>query len=420
MAEVSCLRLREADEDDDRTDDVVAIDSVPYWSSDVDNFDALASDSEPPPSDLSASITAVHGKERDRTPDIDDVMELDSIMTVDPFDRENQASFIMDLLHQRVEQSSVGDDAVSVSPDPSSGVIEWNDGSGSGQFRLDLGLGLGFCIDLHGWDDHNDNDDHNNCGFMVADCGDEFYVSRRVSPESSASHGGGDRFSGVSRSGENEAVETTPIEVDEDFEWEQVDARVDEREVESVFFDADVDEELVASVSTAIPSSEEMGVNGVPATRNLEWEILLNIREYEAEQDLMNEDLSRDRELHHDDSPLEYEVMRFGQFTEIEAAIVGKPPASRTVIESLNSVVLSEEDVDSCNVVCAVCKDGMNVGEEAKELPCAHRYHGECIVPWLGIRNTCPVCRFELPTDDPEYESWRAQRGGHVHRRGIQ
>lgn len=62
---------------------------------------------------------------------------------------------------------------------------------------------------------------------------------------------------------------------------------------------------------------------------------------------------------------------------------------------------------------CAICKDEIVVAEEkVTRLPCKHYYHKECIVPWLGIRNTCPVCRYELPTDDLEYErKRRSQRG---------
>ncbi|URE22789.1 RING [Musa troglodytarum] len=108
-----------------------------------------------------------------------------------------------------------------------------------------------------------------------------------------------------------------------------------------------------------------------------------------------------------------YEVL-FGQFVEHDSNIKGSPPAAKSVIESLPSVLLTEEDVAQANALCAVCKDGILVGERVKQLPCSHLYHEDCILPWLGIRNTCPVCRFELPTDDPEYEKWKARRAGGV------
>ncbi|CAH8313267.1 unnamed protein product [Eruca vesicaria subsp. sativa] len=93
-----------------------------------------------------------------------------------------------------------------------------------------------------------------------------------------------------------------------------------------------------------------------------------------------------------------------GHIFDNEAGIRGNPPASKSVIEDLPVVEVALEEGD---MVCAVCKDEMVLEEEVKRLPCRHLYHGECITPWLGIRNTCPVCRFELPTDDLEYERHR-------------
>ncbi|XP_057427724.1 E3 ubiquitin-protein ligase SGR9, amyloplastic [Lotus japonicus] len=49
---------------------------------------------------------------------------------------------------------------------------------------------------------------------------------------------------------------------------------------------------------------------------------------------------------------------------------------------------------------CVICKEEMRVGRDVCELPCQHLFHWMCILPWLGKRNTCPCCRFRLPSDD--------------------
>ncbi|CAA0381083.1 putative transcription factor C2H2 family [Arabidopsis thaliana] len=101
-----------------------------------------------------------------------------------------------------------------------------------------------------------------------------------------------------------------------------------------------------------------------------------------------------------------------GQMFDDETGIRGNPPAAKSVIQDLPVVELAVEELDKGNNVCAVCKDEMLVEEKVRRLPCSHFYHGECIIPWLGIRNTCPVCRYELPTDDLEYERHKSSERG--------
>ncbi|KAL2945149.1 E3 ubiquitin-protein ligase SGR9 amyloplastic [Bienertia sinuspersici] len=51
-------------------------------------------------------------------------------------------------------------------------------------------------------------------------------------------------------------------------------------------------------------------------------------------------------------------------------------------------------------VECVICKEEMKEGRDVCELPCEHKFHWKCVLPWLSKRNTCPCCRFMLPTDD--------------------
>lgn len=37
------------------------------------------------------------------------------------------------------------------------------------------------------------------------------------------------------------------------------------------------------------------------------------------------------------------------------------------------------------------------------ELPCEHIFHFPCVAAWMAKHNTCPCCRFKLPTDNPLY-----------------
>lgn len=72
----------------------------------------------------------------------------------------------------------------------------------------------------------------------------------------------------------------------------------------------------------------------------------------------------------------------------------GPPPASKASIEALPAVQLLEEGE------CVICLDEWEIGATAKELPCKHKFHPNCIEKWLGIHGSCPICRHKMPVDD--------------------
>ncbi|KAJ7976528.1 E3 ubiquitin-protein ligase RING1-like [Quillaja saponaria] len=74
----------------------------------------------------------------------------------------------------------------------------------------------------------------------------------------------------------------------------------------------------------------------------------------------------------------------------------GPPPASRFSIDAMPTIKITQRHLRS-DSHCPVCKDKFELGSEARQMPCNHLYHSDCIIPWLVQHNSCPVCRQELP-----------------------
>lgn len=76
-------------------------------------------------------------------------------------------------------------------------------------------------------------------------------------------------------------------------------------------------------------------------------------------------------------------------------------PAARAAVVALRAVeVFNAAASNDGEVECVICKEEMNEGRDVCEMPCQHLFHWKCILPWLSKKNTCPFCRFQLPTDD--------------------
>ena len=51
------------------------------------------------------------------------------------------------------------------------------------------------------------------------------------------------------------------------------------------------------------------------------------------------------------------------------------------------------KNLDEESKKCSVCLTDFEDGEMIKFLPCTHRFHGDCIDPWLKDHSTCPLCK---------------------------
>ncbi|KAK4267871.1 hypothetical protein QN277_024597 [Acacia crassicarpa] len=63
---------------------------------------------------------------------------------------------------------------------------------------------------------------------------------------------------------------------------------------------------------------------------------------------------------------------------------------------------LKKMEIFSDNIktsTCSICLEAFDdeEGDDVLALPCDHFFHNDCIVGWLKIGHTCPLCRFQLP-----------------------
>lgn len=82
-------------------------------------------------------------------------------------------------------------------------------------------------------------------------------------------------------------------------------------------------------------------------------------------------------------------------------------PMSKEARDKLEEYEVTTKDLEN-KLSCAICQEGFKLGEKVIRLPClgdGHFFHNEVgddclgIMPWLEENNTCPVCRYEFPSE---------------------
>eukprot|EP00340_Litonotus_pictus_P004670 CAMPEP_0170527384 /NCGR_PEP_ID=MMETSP0209-20121228/12861_1 /TAXON_ID=665100 ORGANISM="Litonotus pictus, Strain P1" /NCGR_SAMPLE_ID=MMETSP0209 /ASSEMBLY_ACC=CAM_ASM_000301 /LENGTH=149 /DNA_ID=CAMNT_0010817873 /DNA_START=215 /DNA_END=661 /DNA_ORIENTATION=- len=102
----------------------------------------------------------------------------------------------------------------------------------------------------------------------------------------------------------------------------------------------------------------------------------------------------------------------------------GNPPAAKDEVEKLVKITVNKENQEEvCKMAgescCSVCKDDYEIESVLLKLPCSHFFHEGCLLPWLKERNSCPTCRFELKTDDSDYENRKNETRNQVRETAI-
>jgi len=80
----------------------------------------------------------------------------------------------------------------------------------------------------------------------------------------------------------------------------------------------------------------------------------------------------------------------------------GPPPASDNAISNLKNTKFHS---DHLSKECTICQDEYKNEETLLEMPCEHDFHEECLVNWLKLHNTCPICRKPVETNSENQET---------------
>lgn len=82
----------------------------------------------------------------------------------------------------------------------------------------------------------------------------------------------------------------------------------------------------------------------------------------------------------------------------LDETVENKKGASQREIDSCPTQIVTRGSVpsDTGDVAsCSICMEDFAEGNVLRSLPCAHRFHRDCVDKWLKQKATCPICQRE-------------------------
>lgn len=74
-----------------------------------------------------------------------------------------------------------------------------------------------------------------------------------------------------------------------------------------------------------------------------------------------------------------------------------EPINAEAVLSECRNEVYKAEGISNTTAECAICLEGLVANDDLLRLPCNHRFHSECVIPWIKSKHKCcPSCRDDI------------------------
>lgn len=84
--------------------------------------------------------------------------------------------------------------------------------------------------------------------------------------------------------------------------------------------------------------------------------------------------------------------------------MIKRKTVNETILGNLKCEMITESSQITAEDVCGICLENYEIGQTRKQLPCLHKFHGDCIDQWLSSQSTdCPLDK--IPVDRPYFDS---------------